>query len=104
DYSSEVCLWDIAHKRRKKVMPLGELFCRKICFSPASDLLAVWGTLGIQGRGALRVFETADGGEMARLRLSAGRFSSHPTFSPDGKLIAINPDNTVMSWSIHRSR
>jgi WD40 repeat protein len=104
-YASEVWLWDMSLGRRKLVIPLGELLCWQVALSPAGDLLAVAGTLGLMGPGEVRLFEIPSGGELARSRLSfAPLTAGNLTFRPDGNMLAaVCRDRTVRLWAVRRT-
>jgi WD40 repeat protein len=102
DYFGHVSLWDVPRGRRLKAIALGNLFCRNVALSPSGDLLAVGGSLDLDGPAELRLFETATGRELARLQPPRVTWLLNLTFRTDGKMLAASCDGTVRLWTVHR--
>src|SRR5262249_13188896 len=101
EYVGAVWLWDVRRARRELVIPLGNLHARHVALAEGG-LLAVAGALDLRGPGQLRLFDTASGGEIARLQLPGVRWIEHLLFSPDGKRLALGCQSGVRVWSVHR--
>jgi WD40 repeat protein len=98
----EVWLWNPVNGRRRRMIPLGNLYCLHIAMPPSGDLLAVAGNLDLHGVTELRLFDPADGRELARLRLPAVRAIQQLVFRPDGKKLAAIGGTAVRVWSVQR--
>jgi WD40 repeat protein len=99
---SEVWLRDAGRAARKRVIALGSFDTRGVALSANGALLAVCGSLDRQAV-EVRLFETSQGRELARMRLRGVRWIDNLIFSGNGKMLAATCDREVRLWSVRWS-
>ena len=97
---SAVWLWDVGRGQRERVIPLGNLGPSSMALSADGALLAVAGSLDGRDSAELRLFATATGSELARLRPDGVQEVRHLAFGPDAKMLAAACDREVRLWFV----
>jgi WD40 repeat protein len=88
-----VHIWDPCQHRVRNVLTGHDLESLDVCFSPDGKCLATTGA-----EGTVRVWDPATGRELAR---QSGLPSvTAPTFSPDGRILAVAHAGEVMLWEL----
>jgi WD40 repeat protein len=101
-----VCLWDAKRWVQLRTIEPKGLEDVSVELSPAGDLLVASGPTGERLASEVRLYETATGGELARLRpVPPGERVMRATFSPDGRFLALScTDRSVRLYAVRLPR